>query len=89
MLPRLVESYSIVLWWNPVKLIAEDICGRWLGLCRYADIDIGLAPLVKALPTQMSWKTKRLGLGRDSQDVWSVKTFVLANWNPGSDRLDD
>ena len=24
-------------------LIAEDICGRRLGLCRYADIDIGLA----------------------------------------------
>ena len=30
----------------PVMLIAEDICGRWLGLCRYADVGIDLAPLV-------------------------------------------
>jgi len=33
-----------------VKLIVQDICGRWLGLCQYADIDIGLAPVVKVLP---------------------------------------
>jgi len=37
MLHRLVESYFIVLRWNPVKLAAEGICGRRLGLCRYAD----------------------------------------------------
>jgi len=29
----------------PVMLIAEDICGRRLGLCQHAVIDIGLAPL--------------------------------------------
>ena len=29
-----------------VMLIAEDICERWLGLCRYADVDIGLVTLV-------------------------------------------
>jgi len=27
-------------------LIAEDICGLRLGLCQFADIGIGLAPLV-------------------------------------------
>jgi len=42
MLPRLVESYFIVLRWYPVMLIVEDICGRWLGLCRYEDDDIVL-----------------------------------------------
>ena len=31
---------------SDAMLIAEDICGLWLGLCRYADIGIGLAPLV-------------------------------------------
>ena len=98
----------MVLRWNPVKLIAEDICGRltvnswtvqiwtvttyrnpnpnpistdqklttdfdysvqissgylygrWLGLCRYAYIDIGLALLVKVLPRQTSWQTRYL-----------------------------
>jgi len=29
----------------PVMLTAEDICGRWLCLCRHAAIDVGLAPL--------------------------------------------
>jgi len=29
-----------------VMLIAEYICERWLGLCRYADVDIGLVTLV-------------------------------------------
>jgi len=37
LLARQVVSYFIVQRWNPVKLIGEDICGRWLGLCRYAE----------------------------------------------------
>jgi len=37
-------------------LIAEGTCGRWLGLCQYDDIDIGLAPLV-FLAGQRSAKT--------------------------------
>jgi len=46
-LARLVGRFFTVLWMNfPVMLIAMDICGRWLGLCRYADIGIGLSPLV-------------------------------------------
>ena len=47
MLARPVGRFLTVLQMNfPVMLIAEDICGLWLGLCRYADIGIGLAPLV-------------------------------------------
>ena len=47
MLPRAVCRFFTVPRMNfPVMLIAEDICGRWLGLCRYADIGIGIAPLV-------------------------------------------
>jgi len=71
MLPRLVASYFTVLRWYPVMLIAEDTCGRWLGLCRYDDIDIGLAPLV--LPRQTSWQTEGLRL--------SWRTFVLPDQN--------
>jgi len=37
MLARLVMSYFILLWCNPVKLMAKDICERRLGLCRYAE----------------------------------------------------
>ena len=44
----------------PVMLLAEDICGRQLGLCRYAYINIDLTALVKVLPRQMSWQTKGL-----------------------------
>jgi len=41
MLARLVGRFFTVLQMNfPVMLIVEDICGRWLGLCRYADIGI-------------------------------------------------
>ena len=47
MLARLVGRSFTVLRTNfRVMLVADDICGRWLGLCRYADIGIGLAPLV-------------------------------------------
>ena len=47
MLARPARSFFTVLRMNfPVMLIAEDICGLRLGLCRYADIGIGLAPLV-------------------------------------------
>jgi len=47
MLAKLVGRFFTVLWMTfPVMLIAEDICGLRLGLCRYADIGIGLAPLV-------------------------------------------
>jgi len=47
MLARPVGRFFTVLQMNfPVMLTAEDICARWLGLCRYADISIGLAPLV-------------------------------------------
>jgi len=47
MLARPVGRFFTVLRMNfPVMLIAEDICGLRLGLCRYADIGIGLAPLV-------------------------------------------
>jgi len=46
-LARPVGRFFTVLRMNfPVMLIAEDICGLWLDLCRYADIGIGLAPLV-------------------------------------------
>jgi len=45
MLARLVESYFTVLRWNPVMLMAEDICGRWLGLCRYAEYRLRSSPL--------------------------------------------
>jgi len=39
MLARTVGRFFTVLRMNfPVMLIAEDICGRWLGLCRYAGI---------------------------------------------------
>jgi len=42
MLARPVGRFFTVLQMNfPVTLIAEDICGLWLGLCRYADIGIG------------------------------------------------
>jgi len=44
----------------PVMLIAEDIPERWLGICWYADTEIGLAPLVEVLPRQTSWQTKDL-----------------------------
>jgi len=47
MLARPVGRFFTVLRMNfPVMLIAEDICGRWLGLCQYADAGIGLAPVV-------------------------------------------
>jgi len=47
MLARPVGRFFTVLRMNfPVMLIAEDICGRRLGLCRCADIGIGLASLV-------------------------------------------
>jgi len=47
MLARPVGRFFTVLWMNfPVMLIAEDICGQWLGLCLYADISTGLAPLI-------------------------------------------
>jgi len=32
--------YIIVVRWNPMKQIAEDICGWWLGLCLYTDYRI-------------------------------------------------
>jgi len=36
MLARSVGRFFTVLQMNfPVTLIAEDVCGRWLGLCRY------------------------------------------------------
>jgi len=41
MLARPVGRFFTVLQMNfPVMLTAEDICARWLGLCRYADISI-------------------------------------------------
>ena len=47
MLARLLGRFFTVLRMNfPVMLVAEDICGLRLGLCQYADIGIGLAPLV-------------------------------------------
>jgi len=47
MLARPVGRFFTVLRMNfPVMLIADIICGLQLGLCRYADIGIGLAPLV-------------------------------------------
>jgi len=47
MLARPVGRFFTVLRMNfPVMLITKAICGWWLGLCRYADIGIGLAPLV-------------------------------------------
>jgi len=47
MLGRPVSRFFTVLRMNfLVMLIAEDICGRRLGLCRYADIGIRLATLV-------------------------------------------
>jgi len=47
MLARPMGRFFTVLRMNClVMLIAEDICGLRLGLCRYADIGIGLAPLV-------------------------------------------
>jgi len=47
MLGRPVGRFFKVLRMNfLVMLIAEDICGRRLSLCRYADIGIGLATLV-------------------------------------------
>jgi len=47
MLARPVGRFFTVMRMNfPMMLIAEDICGRWLGLCRYADVGIDLAPLV-------------------------------------------
>jgi len=47
MLARPVGRIFTVPWMNfPVMLIAEDICGLWLGLCRYAGIGTGLAPVV-------------------------------------------
>jgi len=47
MLARPVGRFFTALQMNfPVMLIREDICGRLMGLCRYADIGIGLAPLV-------------------------------------------
>jgi len=43
MLARLVGRFFTVLRMNfPVMLIAEDICGWRLGLCRYAGIGICL-----------------------------------------------
>jgi len=46
MLARPASRFFTVLRMNfPVMLIAEDIYGLRLGLCRYADIGIGLAPL--------------------------------------------
>jgi len=48
MLARHVGRFFTVLQINfPVMLITEDIRGQRLGLCRYADIGIGLAPLVR------------------------------------------
>jgi len=38
--------FTVLQMYFPVMLIAEDICGLQLGLCRYAVIGIGLAPLV-------------------------------------------
>jgi len=60
----------------------EDTCGRWLGLCRYDDIDIGLPPLV--LPRHTSCQDIRLGGPKvlpvpAKQDLRSAKTFVLAD----------
>jgi len=49
MLARPLSRFFTVLrmiFGFPVMLIAEDICGLRLGLRRYADIGIGLAPLV-------------------------------------------
>ena len=45
-LARPVSRFFTVLQMNfPVMVIAEDICGLRLGLCQYADISIGVAPL--------------------------------------------
>jgi len=38
MLARLVVSNFTVMRRNPVKLLAEDMCGRCLGIRRYAAI---------------------------------------------------
>jgi len=47
MLARPVGRFFTFLRMNfPVMLIADDICGLRLGLCRYVDVGIGVAPLV-------------------------------------------
>ena len=44
-----------------------------LGLCRCEYINIGLAPIMKALPRQTDQRSCA------SRDLWSVKMFVLAD----------
>jgi len=53
MLARPVGRFFTVLHMNfPVMLIAEGICGLWVGLCWYADIGIGLAPQARICSIQ-------------------------------------
>ena len=82
MLARPVGSFFTVLRMNvPVMLIAEDICGRRLGLCWYAGIGVGLAPLVcQYLHTGYRY-------GQTYQRIWargtSARTFSPCATNTG------
>jgi len=68
MLARPVGRFFAVLRMNfPVMLIAEDICGRWLGLCGYADIGIGLAPFVCRICSTRAIDTGRRTTGTSAR----------------------
>jgi len=41
-----VTLNTAIFFWNRYTAHPWDICGRWLGLCRYAEYGMGLAPLV-------------------------------------------
>jgi len=87
-LPRLVESYFIVLRWYPVMLIAEDVCERWLGLCWYAEyrhrssypVGCSVCAVTDGTGGPLSWRTEIRGFNQQWQRV--TVNLVYQNSHP-------
>jgi len=60
-------------------MLIADICGQWLGLWLYADIDIGLAPLLDVLPRQTSCQdvSAKICLGPSALAIFGENSWKI------------
>jgi len=65
-------------------LIAEDIFGQWLGLCRYANIDIGLAVPCRGASV---CSTRIIDTGRRDRKSYGTPVRICSLWATGTSTI--
>jgi len=69
------------IFFNRMMIIAEDICGLRLGLCRHADIGIGLAPLFARICSTRAIDTGISACGTDTgRRIVSTSTRICSHF---------